>query len=277
MSHWSEKEVDLTISIYFKMLEMELTNESYSKTDFRKNLKPLLNNRSEAAIEFKNQNISAALIKLGQPYIKGYLPRYNYQQILDQKVIEYLFSNTEIEYHFKEYADRDVKPANKTQKFEKMVVTAPSKEIVNDSQPNYARRPFKINYLEREQQNIKLGFLGEQLIYKYEKWNLIRLGKEKLADEIKWVSKEEGDGAGFDIYSKTITGEDKFIEVKTTKLGSKTPFFFSTNEFNFSNENANEYHLYRVFDFEENPKFFMKNGGLEDICQYKAITFKGFF
>ncbi len=277
MSHWTENEVDLTVSVYFKMLKMELSGESYSKAEYRRNLKPLLANRSEAAIEFKNQNISAALIKLGQPYIKGYLPRYNYQQILDEKVIEYLFSNSEIEYHFKEYADREIAKSNKPQKFESMLVKAPSIEIIHESKPSYSRNPIKINYLEREQQNTELGYLGENLIYNYEKWNLIKHGKEKLAEEIRWVSKEDGDGAGFDIYSKTYTGEDKFIEVKTTKLGSKTPFYFSHNEFSFSNENASKYYMYRIFSFEENPKFFMKNGGLEDICQYKAVKYKGFF
>ena len=42
----------------------------------------LLDGRSDGAIEYKHENISAVLIELGYPYIEGYKPRCNYQQLL---------------------------------------------------------------------------------------------------------------------------------------------------------------------------------------------------
>jgi hypothetical protein len=57
---------------------------------------------------------------------------------------------------------------------------------------------------------------------------------EKFAEQIRWISKEEGDGTGFDILSKHLDGKDKYIEVKTTKPGKETPFYFSRNELTFS-------------------------------------------
>jgi len=41
------------------------------------------------------------------------------------------------------------------------------------------------------------------LVIEYEKWNLIKLGKDNLADKMNGL-KEIGDGAGFDILSKTL-------------------------------------------------------------------------
>lgn len=276
MSNWSESEVDLIIPVYFDMLKKDLINQPYNKTEHRRNLLPLLPARSEGAIEFKHQNISAVLVNLGLPYIKGYLPRQNYQQILDIKVIEYLRGDVKIENTFKGYADRKVK-VKENPIFDKMLVQPPKYEELKEPTPIYSKNPIKVNYLEREQSNAELGYSGEEIIYNYEKWDLIRKGRKDLANQVKWISKEEGDGAGFDILSKTVNEEDKYIEVKTTKLGIKTPFFFSQNEFSFSNKNSMNYYLYRIFDFENQPKAFMKNGGLQNICQYVPVSYKGYF
>jgi len=79
---WSNIEVELIVADYFILLSAELKGEHYSKADHCRALVPLLSGRSGGSIEFKHQNISAVLINLGQQYIKGYLPRYNYQKIL---------------------------------------------------------------------------------------------------------------------------------------------------------------------------------------------------
>jgi len=65
--------------------------------------------------------------------------------------------------------------------------------------------------------------------------------------------------------------------VKTTKLGKETPFFFSRNELLFSTERSNDFYLYRLFNFEEKAKMFMKNGDLNTICFSVPMTFKGYF
>lgn len=101
---WSNIEVELIIADYFDMLSYELSGRHYSKAEHRRYIMPLLNNRSEGSIEFKHQNISAVLVNLGQPFIKGYLPRYNYQKILEDKVLSYLVQNISIEEHFNQFA-----------------------------------------------------------------------------------------------------------------------------------------------------------------------------
>jgi hypothetical protein len=259
------------------MLSAELKGEAYSKAEHRRYLSPLLNNRSDGSIEFKHQNISAVLIFLGQLYIKGYLPRNNYQKVLVDKVIEYLTRNINIEDLFRHFADKKIILPDSKLIFEKLIVEAPALSVVSEPSIGYNRNPIKINYLEREQRNQSLGKSGEELVVQFEKWNLNRIGKEKLADQVKWISQEEGDGAGFDILSKNLNGSDKYIEVKTTKLGKETPFYFSKNELDFSVEHSTDFHLFRLFNFEQEAKMFIKNGNLNTICNSVPTTYKGYF
>jgi hypothetical protein len=121
-----------------------------------------------------------------------------------------------------------------------------------------------------------LGNSGEELVLEYEKWSLIKNGKENIADQIRWISKEDGDGAGFDILSGNLNGKDNYIEVKTRKLGKETPFFFSNNELSFSQRHSDYYHLYRLFNFEEDAKMYIRNGGLDSICRIVPTNFKGY-
>ena len=274
---WTNSEVELIVADYFQMLSSEMKGEAYSKAEHRRYLSPLLNSRSYGSIEFKHQNISAVLIYLGQPYIKGYLPRYNYQKVLVDKVIDYLTRNINIEEHFRHFADKKIILPDSILKFEKLIVEAPALSVVSEPSIGYNRNPIKINYLEREQRNQTLGKSGEELVMQFEKWNLSRIGKEKLADQVKWISQEEGDGAGFDILSKNLNGTDKYIEVKTTKLGKETPFYFSKNELDFSVQHSSDFHLFRLFNFEQEAKMFIKNGNLGTICNSVPMTFKGYF
>lgn len=276
MDSWSNYEVELIVTDYFQMLSDELTGKPYKKSEHRKNLLPILNNRSEGSIEFKHQNISAVLINFGQPYIKGYLPRYNYQKILEEIVINYLYNNLGIEDKFKQFADKDVH-IKSTVNFEKLIIEPPVLGLVAEPSPSYHRSPIKVNYLEREQSNNKLGKSGEELVLHYEKWVLIKNGKDNLAEQVRWISKEEGDGAGFDILSKNNNGSDKYIEVKTTKLGKETPFFFSRNELIFSQQHIKDFHLFRLFNFESEARMFTKIGGLDTICHSVPVSYKGYF
>jgi hypothetical protein len=271
---WSNTEVELIVADYFNMLDFELKGEAYSKAEHRRALLPLLANRSEGSVEFKHQNISAVLINLGQPYIKGYLPRFNYQKILEDKVIEYLILKPSIENQFKVFAEKEILKPTKIINFEKFVFNEPVLAHVSEPEAIYKRNPIRINYLEREQSNRNLGNSGEELVLEYEKWHLIRSGKEKFAEQIRWISKEEGDGAGFDILSKQLNGKDKYIEVKTTKLGKETPFYFSRNELDFSQEHSSNFHLYRLFNFEDDAKMFIRNGGLDTICHVTPINYR---
>ena len=119
-------------------------------------------------------------------------------------------------------------------------------------------------------ENKRLGRAGELLVMEFE--------KEKLADkglEPKHIARCN-DGAGYDIESYEISGEEIFIEVKTTRGGKDAPFFISENEYRVSKEKGSKYRLYRLFDFHPNTgaKFYVKNGSMEGLSPspYKYIV-----
>lgn len=258
------------------MLNKELSRIAYNKTSHRNNIIKLLKNRSNGSIEFKHQNISAVLIKLGLPFIKGYKPLYNYQLALEERLIDYLkIQKHLLEPRFVQFAEETPMSAS-NYNFKNILDVPPEKRIIKDSPVAYERKPIKINYLQREQNNMTLGEQGEALVIEYEKWKLVQSGKENYADKVEWISKAD-DGAGFDILSRNENGTDKYIEVKTTKLSKDTPIFFSKNEYEFSQVKINDYHLYRVFNFSNDPKIFLLNGEFDSFCRKEAIQYKGYF
>lgn len=278
MADWSQLEVALIVADYFAMLDMELTGKAYNKAAHRKALMPLLQSRTEGSVEFKHQNISAALIRLGMPYITGYKPRFNYQKELEQAIADFVQARkTVVLARFEAFADQTVAAEPGLLDFINILDAPPEKSGVAEPEISYRRKgPFKINYLEREQMNASLGELGEQLVLAYERWQLTQAGKAGLAAQIRWIANED-DGAGYDILSKNLNGSDKYIEVKTTKLTKEAPFFFSRNEYEFSKAKAEHYHLYRVFQFTKEPRMFQAQGSFDSFCRVETVGFKGSF
>ena len=274
-SNWTKYEVELILNDYFQMLDLEINGQPYKKSEFRRNLLPQLNNRSEGSIEFKHQNISAVLLKYKIPYIIGYKPRSNYQALLEEMVLDYLIRRKDLEKVFSKFSNQGVINKNREVDYSKLLVESPKNVLVKEPKPEYSNKWRKPNYLEIEQRNRNLGKLGEELVIKYEKWRLIKSGNEKLAEKVEWISKEAGDGAGFDILSRNENGSDRYIEVKTTKLGELTPFYFTRNELRFSQKKSREFYLYRVFKFSQNPNLFVKNGSFDEICKYEPTNFIG--
>lgn len=108
----------------------------------------------------------------------------------------------------------------------------------------------KIDFAKKLKKNKQDGKFGELLVIEYEKE---RLGN-KLKDgmEIKHVSKDEGDGTGYDIKSYDANGKEIFIEVKTTKINSEDePFYITPTELEFSKKNSKSYWLYRVYNYDK--------------------------
>ena len=274
--NWSKKEVELIVAAYFNMLALEIEQNAYNKTTFRQALLPMLDGRSEGSIEFKHQNISAVLANMGLPFIKGYKPRFNYQQILEEEVSRFLQSNRSLyESNFEQFAEAVPVLTKVKVNFEDLIGDEPETSQVSEHEPTY--RPIKTNYLKKEQDNRNLGEQGEELVIAFEKYRLIRDGKEALADKIEWVSKEKGDGMGYDVLSKNVNGTDRYIEVKTTKLSKETPIYLTKTEVSFATLQKQNFFLYRVYNFDSKPKIFIKNGEYDSYCKLLPESFKGYF
>lgn len=90
---WTDLENNLLVSDYFDMLRLDVLGRPYSKAEHRRNLVPLLNNRSQGSVEFKHQNVSAVLRGMGEDWIRGYKPAMNFQATLIDAVACYLAIN----------------------------------------------------------------------------------------------------------------------------------------------------------------------------------------
>lgn len=88
---WSDEELAATIKAYLRMLHAELNGMSYNKAATNRDLRagPLAS-RTKASIEFRMQNISAALYELKMPYIAGYLPARNIGSAVKEKMVALL-------------------------------------------------------------------------------------------------------------------------------------------------------------------------------------------
>ena len=160
-----------------------------------------------------------------------------------------------------------------------VVETKPELEKISATDTVREYTPRHYNYAAREGHNRRLGERGEEFVLRLEKRRLATLGREDLADEVEWTSKTRGDGAGYDIRSfNTATDRELFIEVKTTNSGKYQPFMISDNEVAFSEEHQDQYSLYRLFQFKNDPKLFTLEGGIREhvnlmVREYTA-TFK---
>lgn len=222
----TREEVEIIVAEYFEMFQKEQAGIPYSKAETRQRILPLLENRSKGSVEFNNRNISAVLARMGQPYIRGYLPAYNYQKLLlEDVVLAHLRRKPEVEDTFRRFAE--TVPTPRAVDFETIEEKMPDKKVVLEERELIYRSPVKLNYIALEQANGVIGTTGESIALAYEKWRLIRAGKENLADKIEWVSQTRGDGLGFDILSRNTNGTDRYIEVKSTKLTKEAPFYFS--------------------------------------------------
>ena len=94
--NWSDQENDAIVAVYFKMLKDDLAGRAYNKAMNNRALQQSLG-RSKGSIEFKNCNISAALVGFGLPYINGYQPRFNLQMALAEAVSRWLAKNPSFE------------------------------------------------------------------------------------------------------------------------------------------------------------------------------------
>ena len=273
---WSDIEIRAIIQDYFAMLQAEIKGQDYNKAAHRRKLIQQLNSRSHGSIERKHQNISAVLIEMGCPYISGYKPLGNYQRRLFPDIItEMLGDNVLLLSSIAADAELAVEIPT-MESILNVLVNPPDLITPQEKQISLERRQYKgkANYLAREAANAALGSAGERFIINYEHARLIYLGKENLADRVERISETEGDQAGFDILSFEESGRDRYIEVKTTKYGKQTPFFISSNELDFSKQNSEKYHLYRLFQFRKEPKLFTLQGYLENNFRLAATTFR---
>ena len=105
---------------------------------------------------------------------------------------------------------------------------------------------------------------------------LLENRKRKLAKQVKHVAKDQGDGAGFDILSFDLNGNEKFIEVKTTKGSFNSTIYITRNELERSKIEKEKYFLYRLYNYNEEidtANILIIKGDLTNLCEFPT-TYK---
>lgn len=135
----------------------------------------------------------------------------------------------------------------------------------------------KFDVAGRDERNRVLGKAGEERVLHHELAVLNSAGRKDLAKRVRWVSQEDGDGAGFDIASFTPAGHSRLIEVKTTKGWERTPFHISRNELAVAGDNRDNWILFRLYHFSREPKAFELRPPLDAHVNLTATSFEASF
>lgn len=272
---WSDAENDLTVASYFAMLAEEVAGRRYNKAAYRRALLPLLQNRPEGAIEFKHQNISAVLKGLGEIWIQGYKPAFNFQMSLVDAVARWLARNAQ---WIRREAGWKLGPGLR-EDTALWVGTPPT--FSNQPPPEELEQmqliARKVDVAGRDERNRALGRAGEERALQHERAVLIQQNRDDLARRVRWVAEEDGDGAGYDIASFEPDGRARLVEVKTTNGWERTPFFISRNELEVAKERRAEWRLLRLWDFSREPKAFELHPPLDAHVSLTAQTFQANF
>lgn len=257
------------------MLRSDLARQDYSKAEHRRTLSPLLRGRSDGSIEFRHQNISAVLKGLGEVWIEGYKPAFNFQASLIDAVQRWLELNPGWL--------RQSLPQNGIPGFRESAPLwiGPAPTLSNQPPPPETERlrhiAMKFDVAGRDERNRALGKAGEECILQHERVTLTGTGRGDLARKIRWVSQDDGDGAGYDIASFTPEGAARLIEVKTTNGWERTPFHISRNELAVAEERRHEWCLARVWNFSREPRAFELRPPLDAHVALTATTFEASF
>ena len=267
--NWTGEELDLIVSDYFLMLSDEAAGVPFNKAEHNRLLRSKID-RTGGSIEFKHQNISAVLQRLGLPRIRGYLPATNYQKAITAAIDRYISKNPSV-------LHPEMAVNGFTERPGLFVGTPPMLQPVAPQREDIERLVRKFNPVERDFRNRKLGRDGEELVLHFERQRLQQRDRSDLAKKIRWVSEEDGDGAGYDILSFDEKGNERFLEVKTTVGSDTTPFYITRNELSFSSERPEAFRLCRVFDFSMRPRMFELAPPLTDFVHLSPLSYEASF
>jgi Domain of unknown function (DUF3883) len=267
--NWTNEELDLIISDYFLMLNDEVAGIPFNKAQHNRLLRSKID-RSESSIEFKHRNISAVLERLGLQKIKGYFPAQNFQTAIIDAIERYLVSNPAAQHP-------EVLLKGFSEQPQLFVGSPPTLLPISPMRKDMERLIRKFNPVERDFRNRKLGREGEELVLYFERQRLQLQDRVDLAKKVKWISQEEGDGAGYDILSFDHQGNERLLEVKTTVGVDTTPFYITRNELSLSSERPEAFRLCRVFDFSTHPRMFELAPPLESLVHLSPLSYEASF
>ena len=266
-THWQADELDAIVADYFEMLNAELAGQKYSKLAHSKILMDQIG-RTHRAVEFKHQNISAVLDELGMPWIRGYIPKRNYQNAIFDAIDRHLTSTPEV---------LDRVPEQPAMAPDANVFVPVPVAVRRDVPKRLQTLVRKFDPVARDHRNRALGKAGEEFVIRLERERLICADRLDLANRVRWVSMEDGDGAGYDISSFDEHSTPRLIEVKTTNGSARTPFYLTRNEHDVAAERPEQWRIYRVHLFANEPRVFTLAPPLDQVVNLRTEVWHASF
>lgn len=286
---WNDAENDLIVGAYVSMLRKDIAGESLVKADYHRHL-AARTGRSRGSVEFKLQNVSFVMQAMGEPTVRGYAPARNVQHSLKDAVARRLAIAPDL-LAFHPVTSTQTRPLNGG--FAEDGATWLGPEIAELCEmtppPSHRNEPPPVDLQEslaiavqydaagREMRNRRLGRAGEAYAFANEKARLLQAKRPDLANNVRWISEEDGDGAGYDIESFDIDGSPRLLEVKTTNGWERTPFHISRNELAVADARRDCWVLFRLFEFVRRPKAFELRPPLESHVKLSPTSFAASF
>lgn len=255
---WVTYEIEAIVADYMDMLRVELAGGKVVKAKHNQALQKLIG-RSHRAIEYKHCNISAVLASLGLPFIQGYKPLTHYQLALFKITEDHLAKHGL--YEALAGADTASIISHKKLIYEPPPITD---KKLNTDHLAVCQIISKFDQTEHNAGMSDLGQAGEAFLLQAEKNRLSACGRHDLASKVRWVSKEDGDGLGYDVFSFSENGTERWLEVKTTNGPLTMPFYLSANERRVSEEHRDKFRLVRLYNFSWRPAAYKLKPPLTD-------------
>ena len=117
----------------------------------------------------------------------------------------------------------------------------------------------------------KIGLAGEELINRY----LIEKKNNREIKDFYWLSKDQPD-ADHDFEITDVEGKVKYIEVKTSKSGFETPFYWSMNEIKLFLNYPNNYIIKRISNIFNDQQVTLFSGE-EMLSLHNKLNIDGIF
>jgi len=271
---WVDFEIETAVAAYASMLQAQVRGEPYTKAEVVSRVHALLPARSAGSIERKFQNISAVLDEVGIQWIDGYKPLLHYQYSLRRSVLDAIGPGRRLTEALAAYARSPLVAPQSSRLATDDVLVDPPRSRPGPRETSVRLTGGAVSALH-DFQTRELGAAGEEWVIDLERERLQRLQRPDLSDRVSWVSHDEGDAAGYDVRSFWPDGRPRLIEVKTTNLGPRTPFYITRWEIETSKRNAPSYSLYRVHGFARDPRIYVLDGSVEDRARLEPKVFLG--
>ena len=149
-----------------------------------------------------------------------------------------------------------------------IVVSDDSVIVYQQSKPKFSISEERFKAIQKSREQI--GLAGENWVVDYEKHDLKNNGYVELANRVERIS-QINISAGYDVLSFETSGNEKFIEVKTTAL-SKTEFFLSSNELEIAKDFKRRYWIYFLSEVYGFPKLIKIHNPSAQIGKSLSLT-----